>query len=351
MKTGLNLVELATEIERQTNAAKDYVATTRALVMERNTDLLIGQGEVTPVRASVGDIAHRQIGSFLDIPAKYYDRMRASEPDLLADNVNRWMVRKEGARMVRTLDGRTRAFLSDRYHRIDNWQIASAALPALQERPGLVVRSAQITERKLYLTATLPTLQGEVKVGDVVEAGLKIENSEVGFGRYTVTPVIYQLKCLNGWKVDIGGFKKTHVGARADVGDETYAMLSDETLEADDKALMLKTRDVVRGLLSEDFFQKTLNRMKESTERRITGDPVKAVEVLSSSFQLREDERGSVLRHLIEGGDLSAWGVGSAVTRAAQDVENWDRDEELQAIGGKIIDLPKSDWTKIAEAA
>ena len=33
--------------------------------------------------------------------------------------------------MVRTLDGKARAFLSDRYHRIDNEQIAEAVLPVL----------------------------------------------------------------------------------------------------------------------------------------------------------------------------------------------------------------------------
>ena len=57
----------------------------------------------------VGEIAHRQIGSALGIPAKYYDKMRAENPELLAQNVNSWFTMTPQKRMVRTLDGNARA--------------------------------------------------------------------------------------------------------------------------------------------------------------------------------------------------------------------------------------------------
>jgi hypothetical protein len=43
-------------------------------------------------------------------------------------------------------------------------------------------------------------------------------------------------------------------------------------------------------------------------------------------------------------GDLSLFGLINAVTRTASDVESYDRSVELQRIGGKIIELPKSVW-------
>ena len=55
--------------------------------------------------------------------------------------------------MVRTLDGEARALLSDRYHRIDNEEIAEMVLPVLMEIEGLrsyLVRSpsAACTSRR-----------------------------------------------------------------------------------------------------------------------------------------------------------------------------------------------------------
>ena len=60
------------------------------------------------------DVAHRQIAARLEIPAKYYDRMRTEAPQMLAKNVNHWLHAQPETRMIRTLDGNVRAFLSDR---------------------------------------------------------------------------------------------------------------------------------------------------------------------------------------------------------------------------------------------
>ena len=58
---------------------------------------------------SVNQIAHRQIGTHLKIPAAYYDRMQAQNPDLLAQNVNTWFEQEPSRRLVRTLGGTARA--------------------------------------------------------------------------------------------------------------------------------------------------------------------------------------------------------------------------------------------------
>jgi hypothetical protein len=40
-----------------------------------------------------------------------------------------------------------------------------------------------------------------------------------------------------------------------------------------------------------------------------------------------------------------------AVTRLAQDAENYDRASDLERLGGRIIELPRSEWRQLAEAA
>ena len=58
-----------------------------------------------------------------------------------------------------------------------------------------------------------------------------------------------------------------------------------------------------------------------------------------------------MLRYLIEGGDLSQFGLHNAVTRMSQDVEDYDRASDLERVGGKIIELSATEWKTIAEAA
>jgi hypothetical protein len=63
---------------------------------------------------------------------------------------------------------------------------------------------------------------------------------------------------------------------------------------------------------------------------------------------LTEGEKSSVLQHLIRGDGLLAWGLATAVTRTAEDVPDYGRATELEAAGGRVIELPVADWKAIA---
>ncbi len=112
MKTGKTLTQLAQELERQSTTKKDFLANTSALEMTPVGELALESD--TTHEFPITDHAHTQIAARLDIPAKYYNRMRNEALPLLAANVNEWFHSKPERRMVRTLDGRMRAFLSDR---------------------------------------------------------------------------------------------------------------------------------------------------------------------------------------------------------------------------------------------
>ena len=76
--------------------------------------------------------------------------------------------------------------------------------------------------------------------------------------------------------------------------------------------------------------------MRESTDRKID-QPDKAIELITKKYLLSDSENKNVLIHLIQGGDLSSWGLGNAVTRMAQDVNSYDRSTELESIGFQIM--------------
>jgi hypothetical protein len=302
----------------------------------------------------VGELAHRQIGERLGIPAKYYDRMLTEAPDLLAGNVNTWMQRQPEKRMVRTLDGVARAFLSNRYQRIDNVHVAEVVLPALMDTPEVEIKSAEITPSRLYIKAVTHAVRAELRsrrVGDIVEAGVMISNSEVGLGAVQVVPFFHFLACLNGMVRNKSGMRAAHVGTKFDGDENLAAILADDTRKTMDRAVLLKVRDVVRAAMSEVEFGKAIAAMQEQTEQMITGNPAAAIEVLADDFTLGETEKGSVLRHLIEGGDLSRYGLMNAITRTAEDSPTYDRATELETAGGRLLDLSPANWQRIAIAA
>ncbi len=349
MKSGKSLVELAQAIERQRGGKRDFIADTRHLRMQptdRGPALIVEERgyPMTP-------IAHQQLGERVGIPAKYYERMRSDAPELLARNVNHWFARQPERRMIRTLGGDARAFLSDRYQRIDNAHVAEVTLPVLADTPGIEIVSTEITEKRMYIKAITPRITGEVRVGDQVQAGVMITNSEVGLGAITVAPLLYRLVCLNGMVVEDNRFRKHHVGTKAHDDAAIYELLSDETRRSCDNVILMKVRDVVRAALDETVFRRTIQRLQDAASDRIEGNPAQAVELLSDKLNLTEAEEGSMLRYLIEGGDLSRYGVIQAVTRLAQDPDDYDRATELERAGGRILSLDRSQWHEIKRAA
>ena len=207
MKSGVSLQQMLTEVKRQSESKEDYLIAPNRLRMESyGKEMFLhlsddsGTELIEPM--TITGIAHRQIGTHLRIPAAYYDRMREERPDLLAYNANTWFKQENSQRMLRTLDGSARAYLSNRYRRIDNIDIAGVTLPILGGLPDIRFESCQITESRMYIKAVNPRLQAEVSPGDIVQAGVIISNSEVGLGSVSIQPLIYRLVCSNGMVVN-----------------------------------------------------------------------------------------------------------------------------------------------------
>lgn len=357
MKTMFDIQEFAARIAAQAEAKSDYVVPTSALTMTVDDGKLALEMPTDPADPEVVDVlpiqqyAHGQIASRLDIPRKYYDRMAAQAPELLTANVNHWFGQSSEARMIRTIGGEARAFLSNRYQRIENEQIAEVVLPILGDTPAVRFSSLAITERKLYIKAVFEEVVGEVSVGDPVRAGVCITNSEVGDGAVNIAPFIERLVCTNGMVVSDASYRAYHIGGAITAKEGVAHILSDEAIRADDSAILLKVRDVLRSVVNQDLFNGILDRFRAARGHKIMGDVPMAVEVLAQKYALTKTEGSGVLRHLIEGGELSRYGMVNALTRYSQDVEAYDRAHDFEVVGGKVLDLPANQWSEIAQAA
>ena len=368
MKIMLTLTEMAQELERQVEAKIDFLADTRRMHFVTTEsegedgrpdgppvselDLLNEGGATVAEGLRVNSIAHEQIGGHLNIPRKFYQRLQVELPSLLDTNVNRLLRHDPAVRMVRTLDGTARAFLSDSYRRIDNSDIAQVVLPILGAIPDVQFRSCALTDQRMYIKAVTPRVRGEIKVGEEVCAGVYIGNSEVGRGSLEVYPFVETLACTNGMVIrreGAGMMRRIHLGRRVEA-DNAGRVFRAETLAADDRALMLAVQDVVRAAVDEVQFRELIAEMARAAQDQPVEDPIAAVQVLAKREGLGDHESRDVLRHLASGGDLSRWGVLSAVTRAAEDLPSYDRAHELEEMGGKILAYSGQEWRTLATA-
>ena len=352
MKT---LTQLAAEIERRAEAKRDYVVPTNHMFMDVEQKLVFGDRQV-----EVNDLAHQQIANDIGIPKVYYDRMRKEAPDLLANNVNRWFRDQPQTRMVRTLDNSARAFLSDRYRPLENEQLAAAVLPVLMNMELEPIR-CEITDKRLYMKFVSKTMRKEIgeRMGEGHERfkltalcpAIVISNSEVGYGALSVLTSVFDEGCTNLSVFKDQSVRKSHIGGRHEVTEGLEALLSDKTRELSDAAVFAQITDVVRGAFNEARFTALCNKVTGAAQEKIEGDPVKVIELTAKKFSLTEIVQKAALKHLIERGDLNKWGVASAFTRAAQDIEDVDLQNDVERHGGAIIEMGKHEWQELARAA
>jgi len=375
MKQGMSLTELAAEVERQAAAKMDFVANTDALVVVPEFNPATGDrsrlqlnvntednGRLRGASFDVGPTAHDQFSDRLGIPKKYYDRMLTSAPGLLAANVNHWLHAEPSRRMVRTLDGKVRAFLSDHYQRRDNFDLMQFLLPVLMQtdETGMVpwrFESQALTPDRLYLklvhthSMAITTKRG---VDDRVHAGVAISNSEIGTGALRVEPLVWWKVCMNGAIMTKYSMRKVHLGGRQGGDDPVALMLSDQTKQLEDAAYFAKARDVVAYFANPETFAGIVREIEQTTGREIVGKVERGVEVLGNMIGLQSIETEGVLRNLINSAErngLTQYGLLNAVTAMAQTVEDYGRATRIEEAAATIIDLQPSEWRQIAEAA
>jgi hypothetical protein len=91
--------------------------------------------------------------------------------------------------------------------------------------------------------------------------------------------------------------------------------------------------------------------MREASEQRIDSDPFKLVEKTQKKYKLNDGEKTDILQHLLQGGEMSKWGLANAVTRTAEDAKEYDRATELESLGWSIVEMPQRDWSSLTAVA
>ncbi len=356
MKASLTIEELATEIMRQNNIKEDYVVNSPNLQMEAfGSDLFLrvmdenGVDRLEPL--TITENAHRQISARLGIPIKYYSKMLDEAKELLTQNVNHWFRHTSEQRMLRVMEGQMRAFLSNRYLRIDNHEVVCAVMPVMGEIPNVNFVSCEITDNHLYIKAVNPHLAQEIAPGKTIQAGMIICNSETGLGTFYVSPMFYCPELEFGMITDIGKVKRTHSGPIYRT-DQHFLLRPEQFLMAEDNAFLDRIRTSVRDALDEEAFMQAVSRMQEAHEAQMnTADLPALVNVAAEEFGITETEEAGVLQHLMESEDMTRFGLASAVTTQSSVSNSYERATDLEEISYRMLTMPHNQWERINQIA
>lgn len=364
MKNGKSLMELAQELTRVKESARDFVVPTEKLVAEVNENrLALSFTNGSKHSFDLNSWSAQQLAGYTDIPKAYFDRIQKENPALMADNINHGLERltaeskaagKQESRLVRTVDSHVRGLLSSRYRILDSHDMLEAVFPIMHDK-GMQVVSSELTERRMFIKALSPKLQAEVKKGDVVQYGLVISTSDVGSGSVRVEPLIYRLVCMNGM-ISSTAIRKFHVG-KNQAEEDIRELLSDRTREMSDAAFWASVQDVVIGSMRPEVFEAQVDRLRIAANEEIKNfDLPRVVELTMKSTGITgESKKNSILAALAsgnQGAGLTRWGLVNAFTAAAQDdAVTYEESIEMERAGGQILELPKSQWSVISASA
>lgn len=279
-------------------------------------------------------------------------------------------------------EGVARAFLSDSYKPIDNLDILTAILSVVRDCGVQVeVAKADLTDRRMYVDLLAPQIaelapvlldgyrnpfadpridgrrrgagrpDGELGhwrqvaqregmgydpgTEPVVFAGMRISNSEVGGGAFSIVPRLIVQVCRNGLTINQDVIRHVHLGAKLDQG---LIQWSAATERKQLELIMAKTRDAVRAFLTPGYLASRLERIEAAAAAPVD-DPDTAIEVVGKSCGFTKAETKAVLDFFIRGGQMTAGGVANAVTAFSQTVADADRAHELDGHAVRAMQL------------
>jgi len=302
--------------------------------------------------------ASSQLLGRLEVPVKFADNLAGREyNDLLGDLVRGILSRQAGKRfLVRTLDGRVRAVLSDKYRALDNSDLFFCAATKFRE-VGAQLWKARLWDGGFEMFGVAPHIEAEVSTdrtfnpgdgwqsrwygqsGDVHNAAVRLDNSETGQGGLNVKLAIMRRVCAN-FNVWADGVSIIHAGKTNDAGDGLIVK-SDETRRLESQVIWSKVNDAIATAFDAGKFAGYIAALNNATTQELPDARV-AVANVSEEYGITDERKAAILADLLGSGDLSRFGLCQSITAAAHVADRDGRAaeaSELETLGGEIITM------------
>jgi hypothetical protein len=259
---------------------------------------------------SLSTHAHKQLCARIDVPYQFLGRCPQNLQYLLMN----YFIQHGGYDkevMLRTIhQSQLRAIMSERYTPFDDVQLFPLVEPWVKDTK---IEWYSFDDYSTHVRLTLPETEEEIKVGDAVQKGIHITNSEVGVRSVTIQAVVIRLVCKNGL---LSAFKKSrsHIGDPQRLEEHVKYMIEASVLDSD--ALLAKYRQSLDIAIEE---------------------PTLALKKIAQNDGLNQNEFKQLLDVYLNQPDSSLFGIVNALTQTAQDYPA-ERRWEMENIAGRLLD-------------
>lgn len=344
-----------TRAVRTMEQIRDVVPTDRiipatALTFSHDEQRLQYIAPAGPGKAPVTENLHRnalqQLAGRLNVPMAYVDHLAGlrapgegpdAKPDawglrLLSRSLAELAEHSGDRYLVRSVGGEARAFLSDKFRRIDCRPGALALLEAAMKR-GMIVSDGAFTDTRSSMKFIRPEVL-EVFPGEYMVFGFEWSNSDYGRGASDLRLFFWRCLCWNGATGE-SVVRQIHIGRRLQ-DDVEYAQ---ETLEADAKASALALRDAAASAMSPEKTAKMIEGIKAANATKI--DPKGRVESLRKVMTKGEAERvveafnSPDVENMPAGNTLWRW--SNAISWVGGKLDDDDRRLDFERYAGAVL--------------
>lgn len=397
MRGAGRLDQLVQELRRQEESRVDFVIDTRDLVVKHSDGQLIlaptpsGQDFLPKDGVPILDQAVAQIAERLtpSMPLRFLKEALKTAPDHTVDFVNDLLHTVVARRFVRVLDGRCRAFLSDRYRVIDSMHAVHAVLEATAETDARIIQ-ASISDSNVRIKLTTPDVQAflngpeppggrhtwmksgstgsshHVKLvasqdrdgkldrdvsGDEVWPAVTISNSETGHGGLGAHTGMLTAACYNLATIE-RAISVVHLGGVLESGHFNY-----EVAQAETNVVRLKIRDAVKTAFDPVAFQKLVEAASKAVQLDVASPTTALKNVIGVTDAIKESQLDGLLACVL--GEtfnrtkrmdcVTKLDVAQGVTRYAQGVDP-DEAFEMERLGGALLLSSRFDSQLVALA-
>lgn len=378
----MGLGNLVAELQRRMESRVDVIADTRQMeIIVRDGQFVLAANAGTPLTEwmdtvkddkSGGMVVEAQaIGQILEkcdisIPKLFADKLAQKHPVWAAELCTNLLRASGTTRMVRMMDGKVRAFLSDSYRCLDNYDLAASALQTARDS-GAEVLECQLTPTRMELKLVnrsvwdaVDTFQRNEGGGYAAAANHKwirdvgfnggatlpggpntvhplvtVGNSETGHGGYYVKYGVFQGLCCNGAIIrkEMG---QVHLGKRQTIP----GILKADTLRAEADFIHKSARDFIAAGFTKAQFEKLTATFKAAAETAIV-NPKPVMDFCVEQGIFTAEQRDDIFAHFIRDYKPTVLGLASAMTRQAQEYVDADVANTLEESAGAVIQNPK----------
>jgi hypothetical protein len=263
--------------------------------------------------------------ALLGVPGGY---MKKCSPDLVAKNFNAWLkdeVNQDRELRIRVKDDSVYGVGSSLYIPVNNEDFVKAIF---EKMPMTEFAGANwvVTPKTIRMNLLSEKIKEEIHVGDMVQGGFRLVNSENGFASLQYSLYFLRLVCTNGATapVSFGGEAWKHLGNDKEKLFTEYV----ESLQGgiDRAGDFLKKLGVLSDYKVDP--QEILKKLTE-TDRKL---PKKSLESLVQA--LKDDE--------LHTGEGTLWEVYNAITRVGRDAKKAETQELFEDVAGRIAANPRA---------